>query len=174
MLCPDVAVTTDIIVGFPGETTKDFDDTMELIKTVGYDSLFVFKYSDRPNAPAAHFPNKVPESEKQHRLEQVLALQEQITSTINKRLIGSKVMVLVDNHSKMNEKMASAQWSGRTSTNKVVNFSVDAVGPKVEHDLLGWMIPVEIQKALAHSLWGKAVGSMQRCNNLKGEKCYAA
>lgn len=174
MLCPDVSVTTDIIVGFPGETTKDFNDTLELIKTVGYDSLFVFKYSDRPNAPAAHFPEKIPESEKQYRLEQVLALQEQITSTINQRLIGSKVVVLVDSYSKRHNKMDYVQWSGRTTTNKVVNFSVDGVDPKEEQDILGCMIPVKIRKALSHSFWGEAVGSMQKCNNLKGEKCYAA
>ena len=174
MLCPDVSITTDIIVGFPGETTKDFNDTLELIKMVGYDSLFVFKYSDRPNAPATHFPKKVPEPEKQHRLEQVLTLQEHITSTINQRLIGSKVMVLVDRYSKMHDKMDSVQWSGRTTTNKVVNFSVDEVDSKGTLNLLGWMISVKIEKALSHSLWGKGVGDRQKCNNLKGEKCYAA
>jgi hypothetical protein len=74
----------------------------------------------------------------------------------------------------MHDKMDAVQWSGRTTTNKVVNFTVDTVDPEGELDLLGWMIPVEIHRVLSHSLWGKGVGSVQKCNNLKGENCYAA
>jgi len=173
--CPDVAITSDIIVGFPGESHQDFKETIELIKFVEYDSLFVFKYSDRPNAPAVKYNGKISEQEKQKRLEQVLGLQEIITKTKNAALIGSEQTVLVEGRSKMHTKTKCAQLSGRTATNKVVNIFYGTKDAVAEYDLVGKLVVVKIEKALSHSLWGKPIRSTGVCNKPKGEEkpCYA-
>ena len=177
----DMAISTDIIVGFPGETESDFDQTLELIKEVEYDSLFVFNYSDRPNAPASHFKDKVPTAIQNDRLQAVLNLQEEITAKKHKEMIDQTVEVLVEGKSKKQsqnneedkEKDGSDfQWSGRTSSNTIVNFETD---PLDSHDapLYGKTVCVRIKKAFAHSLWGKMVPS-PKSFGLKGEKNYAA
>ena len=89
--CPDIAITSDMIVGFPGETQADFEQTLDLMRTVAYDGLFAFKYSDRPNAPAARFADKVPEPEQNDRLQALLDLQEQYTLRRNQALVGTTV-----------------------------------------------------------------------------------
>ncbi len=152
-LCPEIAITTDIIVGFPGETRQDFQETLELIKAVEYDSLFAFKYSDRPNAPAVRFPEKVDENGKKDRLARVLELHKQISRRHNNALIGSVQTVLVDGHSKRNRRLDTVQWSGRTSTNRIVNFADNGV-QGMPPDLLGLLIPVRIETASTHSLRG--------------------
>jgi tRNA-2-methylthio-N6-dimethylallyladenosine synthase len=157
-LCPQVAITSDFIVGFPGETEADFNESVKLIKSVEYDSLFVFKYSDRPNAPATHFSNKISELKKQNRLKQILHLQAQITEAKNTMLLGSTQLVLVDGHSKMNPTLNTIQWTGRTPTNKVVNFANDTSGRSGESSLIGRLIRVKIEKTLSHSLRGKQIG----------------
>ena len=95
-LCPDIAITSDIIVGFPGETRAEFEETIDLIKTVVYDSLYAFKYSDRPNATAAGLPGKITEPEKKERLQAVLDLQESFTIQKNESLLGTVEFILVE------------------------------------------------------------------------------
>jgi tRNA-2-methylthio-N6-dimethylallyladenosine synthase len=177
--CPEIAITSDIMVGFPGETEADFTDTLDLMKKVEYDSLFAFKYSDRPNASAAHFPGKIPEQEKAARLQQVLDLQSGFTLKKNVALKGSTQLILVEGLSKKQGKNdmhpdSYAQWTGRTSTNKIVNFiqGDDVVsGDKI---VSGQMVNVLIINAFAHSLWGK----MDRVDTtslvLRGEESYVA
>ena len=173
-ICRDIAFTTDIIVGFPGETEQDFEETLKLIKSVAYDSLFAFKYSDRPNAPAARFPNKISENEKKDRLSRVLELQKTITGRRNNALIGTVQNVLVDGHSKRNDKLKSVQWSGRTPINKIVNFTDDGIGRTSGKALTGRMVSVRIDAALTHSLRGKPISDEPSPHGSKGVDDYAA
>ncbi len=158
--CPDIAITSDIIVGFPGETPEDFQDTLSLIQQVAYDGLFAFMYSDRPNAPAAHFPEKISEAEKAERLQQVLGLQESITIEKNQSLVHSVQVVLVEGVSqRMNTSEsppeATPQWYGRTPGHKIVHF------PEPEQLFasgnIGRLKTIRIEKAFSHSLWGRPV-----------------
>ncbi len=165
-VCPEIAITSDIIVGFPGETEHDFKETCNLLERVEYDGLFVFKYSDRPNAPASRFSEKVSEGEKQERLAAILALQERYTVKKNRALVGSEEIILVEGFSKQHHDYdhheAAIQYSGRLSSNKIVNFVMH--GDKdtaLKHGegpgLKGKLIRVKIENALAHSLKGAAV-----------------
>jgi tRNA-2-methylthio-N6-dimethylallyladenosine synthase len=159
-VCPDIAITSDIIVGFPGETSEDFEDTLSLIRQVAYSGLFAFMYSDRPNAPAAHFAEKISEAEKAERLQQVLGLQETITIDRNQSLVNSVQVVLVEGVSKrMNTHESShedsPQWYGRTPGHKIVHF------PEPERlsasGNIGRLKTIRIEKAFSHSLWGMPV-----------------
>ena len=139
--CPQIAITSDIIVGFPGETEEDFADTVALIETVGFDGLFAFKYSDRPNAPATRFAHKVNEADQNIRLQKVLELQENFTTDRNRALVGQTVEVLVESYRLKPGNAAgdnspdgdaaltanTGQWTGRTSTNKIVHLPADGV-----------------------------------------------
>ncbi len=147
---PDIAITSDFIVGFPGETESDFNNTLDLIKEVEYDTLFVFKYSDRPQVPAALFQDKISEDEKEERLDQLLKLQDDYTLKKNQLLVGTIQEILVEGHSK--KESSAVQWTGRTSTNKIVNFIQNDQGDQI---LTGKMIKIRIEKALPHSLWGE-------------------
>lgn len=159
-LCPDIAITSDIIVGFPGETHTEFLETLELINKVKYDNLFMFKYSDRPNAPAAGFSGKIAEREKNERFQELLTLQEHITTRKNLALVGSTELVLTEGLSKKQNKAdkniesSVVQWTGRTSTNRVVNFLQDGKRPCNE-DFTGKLVDVKIVEAFPHSLLGK-------------------
>jgi tRNA-2-methylthio-N6-dimethylallyladenosine synthase len=142
---PDVALSTDMIVGFPGETEADFENTLSLTALVGYHSMFSFKYSLRPNTLAsARLPDDVPETEKTRRIVALQALQRRIQTALNERLIGSTVTVLVDASSRKRE----TELSGRTSTNVVVNLP----GPDV---WIGRTLSVCIERAGPHSVWGR-------------------
>ncbi len=158
--CPDIAITSDIIVGFPGETPEDFEDTLSLIRQVAYDGLFAFMYSDRPNAPAAHFPEKISEAEKAERLQRVLGLQETLTLEKNQSLVHSVQVVLVEGVSqRMNASEASPettpQWYGRTPGHKIVHFPErERLGASGN---LGRLKTIRIEKAFSHSLWGRPV-----------------
>ena len=127
-LCPDIAITSDIIVGFPGETVPDFEKTLELIKAVEFDGLFAFKYSDRLKAAAARLPGKISEQEKKERLQKVLDQQDHYTTLKNEALVGSIQDILVEGYSKRHRvidrhsRQQDVQWTGRTSSNKIVNF----------------------------------------------------
>ncbi len=176
---PDISISTDIIVGFPGETYEDYMQTLDLIRKVEYDSLFAFKYSDRPAVPARHFSGKVSEREKTVRLQQVLALQEEITLKKNRDLTGSIQQVLVEGLSKKqkrNEKQNSdIQWTGRTQSNIVVNFSLNSNSDiTFDQILTGRIVDVRIEDAYPHSLWGKPVYIEPENQGLKGDECYAA
>ena len=159
--CPEIAITSDIIVGFPGETPEAFAATTSLIDTVGYDGLFVFMYSDRPNAAATRFADKIDESVKRHRLQQVLRQQEAHTRRAHEKLVGNRVTVLVEGRSKLDSggKAEGAaegiQWMGRTGGNKIVNFGIPGSLPGGDQNLTGSSVDVIIKRALAHSLWGE-------------------
>ena len=155
--CPEIAITSDIIVGFPGEGSQDFEDTLDLLKSIRYDSLYAFKYSDRPNAPATRLSEKISESEKQNRLEQVLKLQKEITINKNQALIDSIQVVLVDGFSKKSRDLDLKQWSGRTTTNKIINFACNNNYPNPGEGLIGELVPVRIDKVLPNSLSGRSV-----------------
>jgi tRNA-2-methylthio-N6-dimethylallyladenosine synthase len=161
--CPDIAVTSDVIVGFPGETRADFEETLDLIKQVEYDSLFAFKYSDRPNAPAARLSGKVSEREKKERLQTLLDVQEYYTAKSNRALVGSTESILIEGPSKKQVEMDTqkesrhVQWTGRTSTNKIVNFIPGENPVSRDETIAGKLVTVRIEKALSHSLWGESI-----------------
>jgi tRNA-2-methylthio-N6-dimethylallyladenosine synthase len=159
--CPDIAISSDFIVGFPGESEADFEQTLSLITRVEYDSLFAFQYSDRPGTKASGFSDKVLESEKRRRLQLLLNLQESITRRSNQAMVGSIQQVLSDGLSKMqnNENTVNdpVQWTGRTSGNKIVNFVSDVSKCPDKEDFSGKMIYVKIERAFSHSLQGRVV-----------------
>jgi tRNA-2-methylthio-N6-dimethylallyladenosine synthase len=178
--CPDIAITSDIIVGFPGETRADFEQTKALISQVEFDSLFAFIYSDRPNAPSGRFKGKVTEKEKKQRLQEVFDLQTGITQKIHARLKGTVQEVLVEGTSKKqavgNRGRAhdDVQWTGRTNGNKIVNFiqsRVSRVDPGIQ---VGEMVRVKIERTFPHSLWGSLVTFNSGQSIAKGEESYAA
>ncbi|GAB6097654.1 tRNA (N6-isopentenyl adenosine(37)-C2)-methylthiotransferase MiaB [Desulfatiferula olefinivorans] len=150
---PDIAVSSDMIVGFPGETDEDFEQTLDLVKTIGYDGLFAFIYSDRPHAPAVKFPDKVPEDVKKKRLEALLRLEKSLSQMRNDAYLDRIEAVLVEGRSKKADADGGFQWSGRSSSNKVVNFP--APGDVKGSDITGRIIDVRIERCLPHSLWGK-------------------
>jgi tRNA-2-methylthio-N6-dimethylallyladenosine synthase len=137
-----IAVTTDIIVGFPGETEEDFQDTISLIDQVQYDSVFSFKYSPRPNTAALDLPGEIPEEEKGRRLIYLQERQKLIQYNKNSSYLGETVEVLADDTAR-----ARFSLSGRTTENKIVNFD----GPE---RLLGQFVKVEITGFSANSLKG--------------------
>lgn len=144
-LIPDIAITTDIIVGFPGETEEDFEETLEMLKTVRYHEIFSFKYSDRPFTTAKNFEDKIPEEEKEIRLKLVQELQKTITQEIYQQYVGKEMEVLVEGFSSKSK----TQLMGRTSTNVIVNF----YSPRL--DLKGRLVKVRIEEAGKHSLKGR-------------------
>ncbi|MGB5606168.1 MAG: TRAM domain-containing protein, partial [Gammaproteobacteria bacterium] len=145
---PDISVSSDFIIGFPGETDADFEQTMELIDAVGFDQSFSFIYSPRPGTPAASLPDDVPMSVKK---QQLLALQQRINAlaaAISQGMVGRHERVLVD---RISRKRAD-QVSGRTGNNRVVNFD----GPA---SLIGSFVTVRITEALPNSLRGELVST---------------
>jgi tRNA-2-methylthio-N6-dimethylallyladenosine synthase len=141
---PDIAITTDIIVGFPGETDDDFEKTVTALREIKYDGIFAFKYSRRPGTKALTLPGHIDEDVKSRRLDQVLNLQESITAEKNLQLEGHTVEILVEGPSETDpEKM-----TGRTRTNKIVNY----YGSPSD---AGKLINIEIKKAMLHSLFGE-------------------
>jgi tRNA-2-methylthio-N6-dimethylallyladenosine synthase len=144
---PDVALSTDMIVGFPGETEADFEDTLSLTAGVRYHSMFSFKYSPRPNTLAQkRLPDDVPDHEKTRRIVTLQALQREIQSDLNQQLVGREVAVLADAVSRRHD----TELSGRTSTNVVVNLP----GPA---EWIGHTLMVRVERAGPHSVWGRAV-----------------
>ena len=115
----DLSITTDLIVGFPGETERDLEETLSLLEEVGYDSAFTFKYSPRPNTPAVRLGDAIPDAEKVRRLAVVNDRQKQIGTNRNRRHMGQTVEVMVEG-----KNAARGQWIGRTSQIKVLNFTV--------------------------------------------------
>ena len=149
---PGVQLSTDMIVGFPGEDAEDFDQTLSLTAAAQYNSMFSFKYSVRPNTLASkRMPDDVSEQEKTTRIVALQALQREIQTRLHERAVGTVVDVLVDAVSRRRE----TELSGRTTGNTVVNFP----GPA---EWIGRTVPVEIKRAGAHSLWGEAAGMLER------------
>jgi len=143
---PGIQLSTDMIVGFPGETPHDFADTLSLVEAVGYHSMFSFKYSERPGTLAAkRLPDDVPEEEKDRRLAILQDLQKGIQARLHAEAVGTFVEVLVDSVSRRRD----TELSGRTTGNTVVNFPGDG-------SQLGALVTVQIERAGAHSLWGRA------------------
>ena len=140
---PQIAITTDIIVGFPGEREEDFQATLSLLRAVRYDSIFAFKYSPRPNAKAADFPDRVAEDVAADRLEQVFALQRDITQAKNTELVGKTLEVLPE----MIHPRFPDTLTGRARGNHVVTFPGEA-------DLLGKLVNVRLTEAHPFRLAG--------------------
>jgi tRNA-2-methylthio-N6-dimethylallyladenosine synthase len=146
---PDLAITTDIIVGFPGEADADVAETLTLMEAVGFDGCFAFKFSPRPGTPAAELSDQVPESVRAARLSRVLELQSRLSLQQNRGLMGQVVEVLVDRDL---SKRDSGLAAGRTRQNKIVHFR----GGEVEE---GNMVSVEITEATSHHLKGVLIAS---------------
>jgi tRNA-2-methylthio-N6-dimethylallyladenosine synthase len=143
-LVPDVAISTDMIVGFPGETDDEFAHTLQLVEAVEFDSMYLFKYSPRPGTRAAMFDEQVPEAVKTERFNALLEVQEAVQLRRNRARIGRCEEVLVEGPSKK----GSVQLTGRTRQNRPVNF--------VGHpSLTGSLVSVHIEKGGTHSLEGK-------------------
>ena len=142
---PDLALSTDLIVGFPGETEEDFEQTAAVVEEVGYDNVFAFRYSRRPGTPAAEMPDQVPDEVKADRNRRILDVAVRVGAERSRRLEGRTLPVLVDGVSRKN----AGEAAGRTRCNRVVNF--DPGG----RDLLGRVVPVRIVRALPHSLRGE-------------------
>jgi tRNA-2-methylthio-N6-dimethylallyladenosine synthase len=143
-----IALSTDIIVGFPGETDEDFADTLSLLDVVEYESIFSFKYSPRPNTPAKDYAGALDETEQGRRLTVLQEKQRQIQSRKNQALVDTVAEVLVEGrNSKLN------QWVGRTTENRVVNFTLPEGAP--ERNRLGTYAWVKVMKAGPNSLVGE-------------------
>jgi len=144
-----IALSTDLIVGFPGETDADVEQTVDMVERVQYDNVFVFRYSRRPGTPAAVMPDQVPEEVKALRNSRILDVAGRVGAARSRALEGRVLPVLVDGVSRRN----SEETAGRTRCNRAVNF--DPHG----RDLLGEVVPVLITQALPHSLRGELAGS---------------
>lgn len=140
-VCPGIALSTDLIVGFPGETEADFQETLALMEAAAFDSAFYFKYSPRPQTAAATYPDQVAEAVKSERLARLQEVQEKLSLASNQRLLGGVGEVLVDGFSKHQ----NGQLTGRLRSNHVVNFD----GPP---ELLGRLVQVRLSEAHRHSL----------------------
>ncbi|MBU4602685.1 tRNA (N6-isopentenyl adenosine(37)-C2)-methylthiotransferase MiaB [bacterium] len=143
----NIAITTDVMVGFPGETEYDFLDTLNAFKEIEFDEAYTFIYSNRENAIASLLPDQVPLELKKERLWKLIDLQKEISAKINKKLEGKTFEVLVDKNSKKN---IENQFSGRTGTNKTVVFTS-------KQDLLGQLVNVKILKSSAWTLYGELI-----------------
>jgi len=156
--CPDIALSTDLIVGFPGETISDFQQTMDLLETVEFDAVFAFSYSARSFTPAAKFSNQLDEQTKRDRLNQLLDFQEKITEKKNKAFVGKTVTVLVEGDSPkprdgfIKKNKNTRQMFGRSDANKIVHFASDQAG-------IGDLVTLQIINAYPHSLWGEVCES---------------
>ena len=145
--CPDLSISTDIIVGFPGETEEDFMDTLSLVREVEYDSAFTFIYSPRVGTPAAKYDNQIPENVKHDRFDRLVEEVNRCSAKKNSEYLGRIVTVMVDGPSKND----AGAWSGRTDTFKLVNFTSEE--PLTE----GQMVSVRITETKTFSLDGKKV-----------------
>ncbi len=141
---PDISLSSDFIIGFPGETEQDFAATMKMIDEVGFDTSFSFIYSARPGTPAAELADNTPEDVKKKRLHILQSRISQQAQAISRRMVGSKQRILVTGVSKKDP----GQLAGRTENNRVVNFSC------LDHDLIGNFATVEVIEALPNSLRG--------------------
>ncbi len=143
---PDLAITTDIIVGFPGETEEDFQDTVRTVRRLDFDNAFIFRYSKRKNTPAAEMEDQLPESVKEERNQILLKIIDELAVAKNAKLVGTRQQVLCTGLSKTN----SEKLMGRTSQNKIVIFDGDA------ERMTGQVFDVDIEDATGFSLYGTA------------------
>ncbi len=152
---PDMALTTDLIVGFPGEGEEDFLQTLDMMERVGFESSFSFRYSDRPGVAAVRMNPKVPEDVAQERLLRLQSLQNGITKESLKRLEGTESEVLLEAESRKQDG-SGAFWRGRDGGGRVVNVRMD--GTPLDVVLAGKMVRVRVAEAKNHSLLGERVG----------------
>ncbi|MGV8843879.1 MAG: tRNA (N6-isopentenyl adenosine(37)-C2)-methylthiotransferase MiaB [Pseudomonas sp.] len=149
--CPDISITSDFIVGFPGETEADFELTLKLIREVGFDFSYSFVYSARPGTPAAGLANEIPAEVNRERLARLQHLLDQQGFEISRRMVGSRQRILVSDYSKKDPGMLT----GRTENNRNVNFRCD--NPR----LIGQFVMVQIDEAMPHSLRGSLCDAPQ-------------
>jgi tRNA-2-methylthio-N6-dimethylallyladenosine synthase len=143
----EISITGDMIVGFPGETDDDFNETMSLVAEVEYDGLYIFKYSPRPRTPAAAYADSIPEEVKTERFLRLQELQDRIQKRRYERYLGRTVEVLVEGTSSR----SPSDYTGHTRCNKVVNFPIAA-------EALGKLVNVNINGVKSHSLYGEMAG----------------
>nr|MBR9810194.1 MiaB/RimO family radical SAM methylthiotransferase [bacterium] len=141
---PDLAITTDIIVGFPGESEEDFEETVACMKRIGFDNSFIFRYSKRKDTPAAEMDEQLSDKVKEERNQILLRIQEELTTAKNAKLIGTVQQVLCEGPSKTNKE----RLSGRTSQNKIVIFDGKA------ERMAGQLIDVRIEDSTGYTLYG--------------------
>ena len=141
---PDLAITTDIIVGFPGETEEDFQETVECMKRIGFDNSFIFRYSKRKDTPAAEMEEQLSDKVKEERNQTLLRIQGGLTTSKNAKLIGSIQQILCEGPSKTNKE----RLSGRTSQNKIVIFDGNA------ERMTGQLLDVRIEDSTGYTLYG--------------------
>jgi len=146
---PDMCMSSDFIIGFPGETDKDFQDTMKLIDDVGFDNSFSFIYSARPGTPAANLPDDISHETKKQRLSLLQHCISQQAQVISRRMVGSTQRILVDGFSKKDP----GQLQGRTENNRIVNFRHD------DDEIIGCFAEVKVDKALPNSLLGTFIST---------------
>ena len=147
-----IAITTDIIVGFPGETDDDYRQTRDLVEEIQFDNAFVFRYSPRRDTPAAEMSDQIDEHVKEKRNQDLLEVVNKSYHRILERLVGSQVEVLCEGPSKTN----SARLMGRTRTNKIVVFPPSRKRPRTgdNEELVGELVDVRIERANGFSLYG--------------------
>ncbi len=151
----DIAITTDIIVGFPGETEAHFTETLKMVEQVEYDAMFIFKYSRRPNTPALNYEDQIPEEEKVLRFQILTELQRTVQMRRNAKYVGQREEVHVEGFNS-----ATGQWIGRTSQNKMLNFGDPSFpAPTGSETLVGKYTDVLVTRASPHSLAGERVGT---------------
>ncbi|MFZ0295702.1 MAG: tRNA (N6-isopentenyl adenosine(37)-C2)-methylthiotransferase MiaB [Candidatus Sulfotelmatobacter sp.] len=143
-----ISITSDIIVGFPGETEEDFAETLSLLEQVHYDAIFTFKYSPRPNTPSLVLEDAIPDQEKSRRLEALMSLQKEIQIDSYKKYIGEILEVMVEGKNDSRK-----QWIGRTSQNKTLNFTA----PDTSIPQIGSYVEVKATKSFPNSLLGELV-----------------
>lgn len=143
-VCPDIRVTSDVIVGFPGETESDFEQTMDLLKEARFAEIYSFIYSARPGTSAADLADETPKAVKQERFDRMLALQEEITLGYHGRDVGQVLPLLVEGSSRQ----GNGQLFGRTTWNRIVNFDGS-------RDLIGQIVPVRLLRAYRNSHLGE-------------------
>lgn len=144
----EISITTDVIVGFPGETEEEFAQTLSLLDEVGYDGVFTFKYSPRPNTPALSLDDAIPDQEKARRLEALMTAQKNIQTSRYKKYIGGTLEAMVEGKNE-----SRGQWIGRTSQNKTLNFTV----PQGSLLGIGSYVPVRVIGSFPNSLLGELV-----------------
>ncbi len=141
---PDISISSDFIVGFPGETEQDFADTIKLVEEVVFDQSYSFIYSQRPGTPAASYEDNVPQEVKKQRLQQLQGLINKFYSESSKSMVGTEQLVLVEGYSKKSK----FEYSGRTENNRVVNFAAP-------ENIIGKFVLLEITDAYSNSLRGE-------------------
>jgi tRNA-2-methylthio-N6-dimethylallyladenosine synthase len=144
---PDINLSTDVIVGFPGETEPEFEDSLELLEELRFGQVFAFAYSARPRTPASKYDGAVPEAVMKERLHRLFELTDRISSELNYQRVGSTVPVLIDGDSRK----STDHWQGRGEDNRVVNFA------KTGFETVGDIVDVRITRAGQHSLFGESL-----------------